>query len=78
MFSNQCNRCGERWEMGRPSTCKCEVIWDASAPLVPNPNPSVKQWIGLTLVDLPDNEFGNMDFVRGARWAEEKLREKNQ
>jgi hypothetical protein len=39
--------------------------------------PIERQWIGLTLDELPDHEFGNRDFILGARWAEAKLKEKN-
>ena len=36
-----------------------------------------RQWVGLTFDELPDHEFGNRDFILGARWAEAKLKEKN-
>ena len=38
---------------------------------------SQREWIGLTFKDLPDEKFGNLDFRRGALWAEDKLKEKN-
>ncbi len=36
-----------------------------------------RQWVGLAFDELPDHEFGNRDFILGARWAEAKLKEKN-
>jgi len=33
MFYGQCNVCGERWELGTASTCKC---------------PKPDKWVGLT------------------------------
>jgi hypothetical protein len=71
MFYGQCNACGERWSLGTASTCKCPdlVTWDASA--------FKKPWQGLNFDELPDHEFGNRDFILGARWAEAKLKEKN-
>ena len=36
-----------------------------------------RPWVGLSLDDLPDEEFGDQDFLRGARWAETQLKEKN-
>ena len=38
---------------------------------------SKREWVGLTLKDLPDEHYGNVDFGRGANWAEAKLKEKN-
>ena len=38
---------------------------------------SQRKWVGLTFKDLPDEKFGNLDFRRGALWAEDKLKEKN-
>lgn len=26
MFYGQCNKCGERWGLGTPSTCKCDTV----------------------------------------------------
>jgi hypothetical protein len=80
MFYGQCNACGERWSLGTASTCKCPdlVTWDASAPIVTTPHPAFKKpWQGLNFDELPDHEFGNRDFILGARWAEAKLKEKN-
>ena len=36
-----------------------------------------REWVGLTLKDLPDEHYGNVDFGRGANWAEAMLRSKN-
>jgi hypothetical protein len=36
-----------------------------------------RMWVGLNFDELPDHEFGNRDFILGARWAEAKLKEKN-
>ena len=35
------------------------------------------QWIGLRWGDVPEDKVGNKDFMDGARWAGEKLKEKN-
>jgi hypothetical protein len=34
-------------------------------------------WVGLTDEDMKDHRSHNFDFIRGARWAEAKLKEKN-
>jgi hypothetical protein len=34
-------------------------------------------WVQLTFDDFPEAEFGNTDFLAGARWAANKLKEKN-
>ena len=39
--------------------------------------PLKHKWVGITFKDLPDEKFGNLDFRRGALWAEDKLKEKN-
>ena len=36
-----------------------------------------KEWVGLTYEDMKDEKTHNFDFVNGARWAEEILKEKN-
>jgi len=83
MFYGQCNKCGERWELGTASTCKCPdlVIWDASAPLVVTPHPAFKKpWVGLTddeidNLELPPSGTATVrDFIR---LIEAKLKEKN-
>ena len=38
--------------------------------------PASKQWVGLVMGELPEDGHNN-DFLRGAAWAEAKLREKN-
>lgn len=40
-------------------------------------NTPPRQWVGLTLEELPEHAFGDREFVFGARWAEAKLKEKN-
>ncbi len=85
MFYGQCNACGERWEMGTPSTCKCPdlVTWDASAPLVVTPHPGFKKpWIGLTDEEIEQGKkeswVSEQAFESAVWWAEAKLKEKNQ
>jgi hypothetical protein len=85
MFYGQCNDCGERWELGTVSTCKCPdlVTWDASAPLVVTPHPGFKKpWIGLTDEDIKQGKkeswVSEQAFESAVWWAEAKLREKNQ
>ena len=36
-----------------------------------------KEWVGLTLDDIPDDDTNNLDFYRGGKWAERILKEKN-
>jgi transcriptional regulator of acetoin/glycerol metabolism len=36
-----------------------------------------KPWVGLTSEDMKDEKTHNFDFVNGARWAEEILKERN-
>jgi hypothetical protein len=45
--------------------------------LYTTPPAAPRQWVGLNFDELPDHEFGNRDFILGARWAEAKLKEKN-
>jgi hypothetical protein len=85
MFYGQCNDCGERWELGTVSTCKCPdlVTWDASAPLVVTPHPGFKKpWIGLTDEEIEQGKkeswVSEQAFESAVWWAEAKLREKNQ
>ena len=92
MFYGQCNDCGERWELGTVSTCKCPdlVTWDASAPLVVTPHPGFKKpWIGLTDEEIVAIELNPRQYYDGkslrfdlsladfARAIEAKLKEKN-
>lgn len=72
MFYGQCNACGERWELGTASTCKC---------------PQPDRWVGLTeeqtqaLYDryAVYQEYGAEDsgWFDFARAIEAWLREKN-
>ena len=66
MFYGQCNKCGERWSLGTPSTCTCPdlVTWDATAPIVTIPHPAFKKpWVGLTDEDWKQlwDEFDSLD-----------------
>lgn len=36
-----------------------------------------RTWVGLTWDDIADEDADNLDFYRGAKWAEAKLKEKN-
>lgn len=36
------------------------------------------EWVQLTFDDFPEAEFGNTDFLAGARWASIILRERNE
>jgi hypothetical protein len=85
MFFSQCNDCGERWELGTVSTCKCPdlVTWDASAPIVTTPHPAFKKpWVGLTDEEIEQGKkeswVSEQAFESAVWWAEAKLREKNQ
>ncbi len=85
MFYGQCNDCGERWELGTVSTCKCPdlVTWDASAPIVTTPHPAFKKsWVGLTEEEIEQGKkescVSEQAFESAVWWAEAKLREKNQ
>ena len=37
----------------------------------------VKQWVSLTDEDMKDTRTHNFNFIDGARWAEAKLKDKN-
>jgi len=39
--------------------------------------PRWKEWRGLTAEDMKDKRTHNFDFIDGARWAEEILKERN-
>jgi len=63
-----------------------EVRWDASAPLVVQPHPAFqatqqqREWQRLTEKDVVENALQDTfpaAFGRGAKWADEKLKEKN-
>jgi hypothetical protein len=36
-----------------------------------------RTWVGLNNEDMKDERTHNFDFIHGARWAEDKLKEKN-
>ena len=36
-----------------------------------------RTWVGLTNEDMKDERTHNFDFIHGARWAENKLKERN-
>ena len=36
-----------------------------------------REWVGLTLKDMPDDKFGRPEWLDGVNWAEAKLRQKN-
>ena len=36
-----------------------------------------REWVGLTFDDFPEAEFGNTEFLAGARWAARILKERN-
>ena len=36
-----------------------------------------RAWVGLNNADMKDERTHNFDFIHGARWAEDKLKEKN-
>ena len=79
MFYGQCNKCGERWSLGTPSTCTCPdlVTWDASAPIVTIPHPAFKKpWIGLT--DEERRQIALDDPIDWVVAIEAKLKEKNE
>ena len=37
----------------------------------------IKKWVGLNSDDMKDKRTHNLDFIYGARWAEEILKERN-
>ena len=43
----------------------------------PFPDPDYREWVGLTNEDMKDERTHNFDFIHGARWAENKLKERN-
>jgi len=40
-------------------------------------NTPTKEWVGLTDQDMNDPKTSNFDFIYGARWAEQILKERN-
>lgn len=77
MFKRGCNKCGEEWYIGNPSTCKCQT----------NDQPK-REWVSLTKDDVdllitlhappihPDFNDDD-DFIELVEAIEAKLREKN-
>ena len=41
------------------------------------PSKDQREWVGLTSEDMKDLRTHNFDFIHGARWAENKLKERN-
>ena len=39
--------------------------------------PQTKEWVGLIDEDMKDPKTSNFDFIYGARWAEQILKERN-
>ena len=54
----------------------CGITQEMMRALENQQNPE-REWVGLNFDALPDQWFGNSDFIAGARWAESKLKEKN-
>ena len=92
MFYGECYKCGERWELGTASTCKCEVgmTFDASRPVTITSHPYFykRLWVGLTDEELHEiREWQQIQKELGPVWApmmmylylaiEAKLKEKN-
>jgi hypothetical protein len=79
MFYGECYKCGERWELGTASTCKCEVgmTFDASAPVTITSHPYFykRPWVGLT--DEDEIAWDGVDAKSFAKAIEAKLKEKN-
>ena len=77
MFWGECYKCGERWELGTASTCKCKVgmTFDAPAPVTITSDPYFYQrpWVSLTDEEI----WGTGGIIEFARALEAKLREKN-
>ena len=82
MFYGECYKCGERWELGTASTCKCEVgmTFDASAPVKITSHPYFykRPWVGLTDEEKEKlvEAFYGTDIQR-LEAVEAKLKEKN-
>ena len=52
-------------------------VTDGSAGVFLYTTPQNKEWVGLTDQDMNDPKTHNLDFILGARWAEEILKERN-
>jgi len=87
MFWGECYKCGERWELGTASTCKCEVgmTFDASAPVTITSHPYFykRPWVSLTDEEIKEivGPWGDTPIKGYTRklfdQIEAKLREKN-
>ncbi len=64
MFYGQCDKCGERWELGTSSTCTCVTK---------------REWIGLTDEEKQTAYamFSTMSAIGFVQAIEAKLKEKN-
>ena len=69
-----CNNALRAQGMAYPRTCaKCKL-----GPCVADPvQPAQRPWVGLSFDEMPEEEFGNVEFLAGARWAARKLKERN-
>ena len=86
MFWGECYKCGERWELGTASTCKCKVgmTFDAPAPVTITSHPYFykRPWVSLTDEEIMET-IGGITSYRGeyeiavGRAIETKLKEKN-
>ena len=83
MFWGECYKCGERWELGTASRCKCEVgmTFDASAPVTITSHPYFykRPWVSLTDEEVRDIVW-NLPYEpseKHIRAIEAKLRGKN-
>jgi len=52
-----------------------ELVETYNRPLYTTPQP--KEWVGLIDEDMKDPKTSNFDFIYGARWAEQILKERN-
>ena len=57
--------------LGRP------VYWTQWPYENTKPQPQQRTWVGLTDQDMNDPKTHNLDFILGARWAEEILKDRN-
>jgi len=57
------------------------LVWDdpggKRSPLYTTPPAAQRPWVGLDWKDMPDIRAGDHAFLAGARWAEDKLKDKN-
>ena len=52
-------------------------INEFTMPVYTTPPAAQRQWVGLDWKDMPDIRAGDHAFLAGARWAEDKLKDKN-